>query len=118
MFGQIIGSAAGDAIYYVPGGSTTALAAGRVAVITGARALTAISSGTKAKDQITLRYQLDGPDGKALLPPMTEKLKAREDGEDSVTPLVTKASKPWWPPSSSRAGTVAGLSVPERCRSV
>ena len=69
------------------------MAAGRVAVITGARALTAISSGTKAKDQITLRYQLDGPDGKALLPPMTEKLKAREDGEDLVTPLVTKASE-------------------------
>jgi porphobilinogen deaminase len=44
------------------------------------------------KDELTLAYRLETPDGKALVEEK-DKRKAEQDGEDLLTPMVEKAAE-------------------------
>jgi hypothetical protein len=57
----------------------------------GAAATTAYASTFQAKDELSLTYRLESPDGKALVEGK-EKRKAKADGEDMLTPMVEKAA--------------------------
>ena len=91
--GQVIGEAAGTAVYYVPGGGDVGSAAARAAAIAGTHAVTNVARNTRKKDELKLEYRIDTVDGQPFLPLKTEKAKARQDGEDLLTPLVEKASE-------------------------
>ena len=74
-------------------GSTAGRIAGQAAY--GAAAGVAASNYAAtfhAKDELTLSYRLESPDGKALAEGK-EKRKAKADGEDMLTPLVEKAAE-------------------------
>ena len=91
--GGVLGQAAGTAAWYLPGSTNTA-AVTRGATAAGAEAVRATSQSTRAKDEIQLDYRVTSADGGAvLLAPKSDKLKAKADGEDLVTPLVAKAAE-------------------------
>jgi hypothetical protein len=48
---------------------------------------------TKAKDEVTLEYRFGTLDAALRATSRTEKAKAKNDGEDLLTPLVEKASE-------------------------
>ncbi len=87
--GKVVGRAAETALWYTPGINT----AGRAAAAAGARAISAVSATTRARDEFTLEYRMDDAEGKPLLKSRTDKLKAKSDGEDLLTPLVERASE-------------------------
>jgi hypothetical protein len=87
--GKVLGGAAETALWHAPGGNR----AGRAAEVAAARAISTVSSTTRARDEFTLEYRLETPDGKPLLRSTSEKRKASADGEDLLTPLVEKASE-------------------------
>lgn len=91
--GRVIGGAAGAAVYHVPGGGSAASAAARGAVIGGTHAVTSIASSTRKKDELRLEYRIDTVNGQPFMPSKTEQAKARDDGQDLLTPLVEKASE-------------------------
>jgi len=77
----------------VASGSTAGRIAGHAAY--GAAAGVAASNYAAtfhAKDELTLSYRLESPDGKALAEGK-DKRKAKADGEDMLTPLVEKAAE-------------------------
>ncbi len=77
----------------VASGSTAGRIAGQAAY--GAAAGVAASNYAAtfhAKDELTLSYRLESPDGKALAEGK-DKRKAKADGEDMLTPLVEKAAE-------------------------
>jgi hypothetical protein len=87
-----IASAAGTTAAYIPlpnYGTAVAVGAARG----GAQAIESMARGTRAKDQVTLSYELTTPDGVAILAPKTARAKAKSDGEDLLTPMVEKASE-------------------------
>lgn len=87
--GRALGQAAGGAVWYAPGlggGVATLAAAGAV------QAVAALAGSTKAKDEMRMEYRLESLTGARLVAPRVEKLKAKSDGEDLVTPLVEKAA--------------------------
>jgi hypothetical protein len=87
--GSVIGQAAGTAAWNIPGSTVT-----RGATAAGAEAVRATSESTRAKDEIQLDYRVTSAEGGAvLLAPKSDKLKARANGEDLVTPLVAKAAE-------------------------
>ena len=76
----------------VASGSTAGRIAGHAAY--GAAAGVAASNYAAtfhAKDELTLSYRLESPNGKALAEGK-DKRKAKADGEDMLTPLVEKAA--------------------------
>lgn len=87
-FGKMFGKALGNMIPV--GGSTGAVIAGQVAstVIMAA----SMSATTKAKDEITLEYKLQAPGG-ALAAGTILKAKAKQNGEDIITPLIEQAAQ-------------------------
>ncbi|MBI2219938.1 MAG: hypothetical protein HYU53_01870 [Acidobacteria bacterium] len=91
--GKVVGEAAEGALWHVPGGYSAGSAAARSAAVAGARAISTVSSTTRARDEFRLEYRLDTADGRPILRPKTEQMKARTDGEDLLTPLVEKASE-------------------------
>jgi hypothetical protein len=52
-----------------------------------------MAQSTKAKDELSLEYRLQSPDGKVQLGPETEKRTAKTDGEDLLTPAVLRAAE-------------------------
>jgi len=92
-FGKVFGRAAGDALWYVPGGRTLGTAAARAAAVAGARAVAEVAATTRAHDELRLEYRIDTVDGRPFLKPKTEQAKAKSDGEDLLTPLVEKAAE-------------------------
>ncbi len=77
----------------VASGSTAGRIAGQA--VYGAAAGVAASNYAAtfhAKDELTLSYRLESPDGKALAEGK-DKRKAKADGEDMLTPLVEKAAE-------------------------
>ena len=92
VFSKVASEAGRQASWYVPAGSLGSAAA-RGAAIGGAHAIANIAAGTRAKDEMKLEYRVTSLDGKTVLKPQEEKLKASVDGEDIITPLVRKASE-------------------------
>lgn len=93
-WGRALGQAAGSAAYYgIPYGGGAAAAAARGAAVAGAHAISAMASTTRAKDEVTLEYRIGAADTVMRAAPMTEKAKAKSDGEDLLTPLVEKAAE-------------------------
>lgn len=91
--GSALGQAAGTASWYIPGGSGTAAVARGVSA-GAARAVSDLASTTRAKDEMTIEWTLTplAAQGRASSP-HSEKLKARSDGEDLMTPLVQRAAE-------------------------
>jgi hypothetical protein len=91
--GKLMGQAAGSASYAIPYGGTTTSAVARGAAVGLAQAVSSLASTTRAKDELQLEYRVSSPAGGAGVGPRIEKLKAKVDGEDLLTPLVQKASE-------------------------
>ena len=93
LFTRAAGEAAGTAVWHIPGGGSAGSAAARTAATSVASsALRGVSSNVKAKDEMTLDYRLEAGDGSAPLLAKSEKVKAKSDGEDLLTPLVERAA--------------------------
>jgi hypothetical protein len=91
-FGRFVGQAAGTASYYIPGGNLGS-AVVRGAAIGSAQAVAALAASTRAKDEMQMEYRVSSPTGTTELGPKRDKLKAKVDGEDLLTPLVEKAAE-------------------------
>lgn len=96
-FGQALGRAAGaaavHAVPYASGAASAATAAAREAARAGAQAVSSMADSTKAKDELTLEFRVGTADNVLQLSPKTEKMKAKSDREDLLTPLVEKAAE-------------------------
>ena len=91
--GKALGQAAGTAAWYVPyGGSTGAYVARGVTVAT-AQAVSSVAATTRAKDELKLDYRVVTTANAVRVPAASDKLKAKTDGEDILTPLVEKAAQ-------------------------
>jgi hypothetical protein len=76
----------------VASGSTAGRIAGHAAYGAAGVAASNYAATFHAKDELTLSYRLESPDGKALAEGK-DKRKAKADGEDMLTPLVEKAAE-------------------------
>ena len=92
MLGKVLGQAGNNVAWQLPGRGVAG-AVTRGAAMAGAQAVTELASSTKAKDEMKLEYRLSGSDGRVVLKPKEERLKASVDGEDLLTPLVQRASE-------------------------
>lgn len=91
--GRVLGQAAGNAAYYIPGGSGAAAIARGVSA-GAARALGDMAATTRAKDEMRLEWTVTALVVNARpAAPRSEKLKASSDGEDLLTPLVHRAAE-------------------------
>jgi hypothetical protein len=92
--GRALGQAAGTAAAYgIPYGGSGATAAARGAAVAGAYAVSNMSYSTKAKDEITLEYRVGTLERVTTASPTSKKAKAKQDGEDLLTPMVETASE-------------------------
>jgi hypothetical protein len=92
--GSVLGQAAGAAAWHaVPYGGSAGAAAARGAAIAGAHAISTMATTTRAKDEVRLDYRLGPPDSVARATPKSDKMKAKSNGEDLLTPLVERASE-------------------------
>ena len=88
--GAALGRAAGTAAWYVPGGAGVV----RGVSVATAQVVGDLASTTRAKDELKIEWTLTSADQQGRSPsPRSEKLKARSDGEDLLTPLVQRASE-------------------------
>ncbi len=92
MLGRVMGQAGSTVAWQIPGGGVGTAVARGVAVA-GAQAVSELASTTKAKDEMKLEYRVTATDGRTVLKPKDEKLKASVDGEDLLTPLIQRASE-------------------------
>ena len=92
-FGRVLGQAAGTASWSIPGGGTVGSAVVRGAAIGTAQAVAGLAASTRAKDEMQMEYRVSSPTGTTELGPKSDKLKAKVDGEDLLTPLVEKAAE-------------------------
>lgn len=91
--GRVLGQAAGNAAWYIPGGSGAA-AAGRAVSYGTARALGDMAATTRSKDEMRLEWTVTSlSPGARPGSPQSEKLKASSDGEDLLSPLVQRAAE-------------------------
>jgi hypothetical protein len=72
--------------------STAGRIAGNAAYDVAGAAASDYAANVHAKDELTLTYRLESPDGKVLAEGK-DKRKAKADGEDLLTPMVQKASE-------------------------
>ena len=73
-------------------GSAAGRIAGHAAYGAAGQAASNYAGSTRNKDEMTLGYRLETPDGKVLIE-KRDKRKASQDGEDLLTPLVESASE-------------------------
>ncbi len=90
---KALGQAAGASSWYMPGGGTAASAAAHVAAQAGLQTAASLAASTKAKDEMTLEYRLQSAAGDVRFGPNTETQKASIDGEDLLTPIVTRMAE-------------------------
>lgn len=83
-------SAVAPMAYMVPGAGMAGMAVSQSLSIASTTAIVA-SSGVKAKSEVTLVYNLSSIDGVGVLK-NTQKVKAKSDGEDVITPMIQKAA--------------------------
>lgn len=72
--------------------------AGIAGAVAGSAASTAISTaamsgGFKSKDEVSFEYRLVAADGAVLIPATATKVKAKKNGEDVLTPQISKAAE-------------------------
>jgi hypothetical protein len=92
-FLKALGKGAGASSFYVPGGGTVAAVAARAATAAGLQTASSLAASTKARDQIRLEYRLQSATGQIELGPKTEEQTAKVDGEDLLTPVVSRAAE-------------------------
>jgi hypothetical protein len=90
--GRVLGSAGASAAGGITGSSVASSVARSVAHET-TRAVQNVAASTKARDELRLEYKLVSTAGKIEAGPKTEKAKASADGEDLLTPLVTRMAE-------------------------
>ena len=90
---KALGQAAGTSAWYLPGGGTVATESARAAAAAGLQTASSLASSTKAKDEVQLEYRLQSAGGQVEFGPKTEHQKATADGEDLLTPVVTRAAE-------------------------
>jgi hypothetical protein len=94
MFGKVLGNVAGAAGSVIPYGGSAGEVAARTAATTAIYTTAAIAGSIKAKDEVTLEYNLKSTTGEARqVLANTAKAKAKSDGEDIITPLIEKAAQ-------------------------
>ena len=92
--GGVLGQAAGTAAWHAaPYGAGAGAAAVRGAAVAGAQAASSLAADTRRKDEVRLEYRVGTPESVASLKPLSEKAKAKSDGEDLITPLVERVSQ-------------------------
>lgn len=92
LLGRAIGNVASSSVY-IPGGNTVGGAVARSAAISGVYTVAQMASSIKAKDELILEYKLEATDEAGSLVAKTQKAKAKEDGQDVLTPLVERAAE-------------------------
>jgi hypothetical protein len=93
-FLKALGQAANTSSYSLPyGGGSVASTVARAGTTAGLQAASSMAQSTKAKDELSLEYRLQSPDGKVQFGPETEKRTAKTDGEDLLTPAVLRAAE-------------------------
>lgn len=91
MLGKVLGQAGTSMAWGIPGGGVGGAIARGVATA-GAQAMSELATTTRARDEMRLEYRLMSAEQKPLLQ-KEERLKASNDGEDLVTPMVRKAAE-------------------------
>jgi hypothetical protein len=81
-----------SAAWSIPGGGFAGGVA-RGTALYGMDAIVALAGSTKAKDEFRIEYQVVAVDGKPVIAPRTEHAKASADGEDVLTPLITRVAE-------------------------
>jgi len=93
-FLKALGQAAGASSYSLPyGSSSVGSTIARAGTTAGLQTTSSLAQSTKAKDELSLEYRLESPDGKVEFGPKTERRAAKTDGEDLLTPLVEHAAE-------------------------
>jgi hypothetical protein len=101
--GGVLGQAAGTAAWHaVPYGLGAAGAAARGAAVAGAQVVSGLASDTRRKDEVRLTYRIGPLESVAQATPVTDKAKAKSDGEDLLTPLVERAAQDVFTRATSR----------------
>ena len=90
---RALGRAAGASSWNLPGGGSVASATARAGAVGGLQAVSSLAESTKAKDEVRLEYKLQSADGQTEFGPKTETQTAKTDGEDLLTPVVTRAAE-------------------------
>jgi hypothetical protein len=94
LLGRVAGGAAEQGAWSVAAGAGST--AGRIAANAAAGAARTAAwdyaYGFRSKDELTLSWRLEGPDG-AELKKGKDKRRAKSDGEDLLTPMVQSASE-------------------------
>lgn len=93
MFGKALGNVAGSAAGHLPYGNSAGDAAARAAVSTAIYTTAEISGSIKSKDEVGLEYTLQTVEDARILLTNSDKAKAKQDGEDIITPLIEKAAR-------------------------
>lgn len=75
----------------IPGAGIAGAVAGSVAAT--AISTAAMSGGFKSKDEVGFEYRLVAADGTVLIPATATKVKAKKNGEDVLTPQISKAAE-------------------------
>ena len=93
-FLKALGQAAGSSSYSLPyGGSSVGSTIARTGTTAGLQTASSMAQTTKTKDELSLEYKLQSPDGEVEFGPKTERRTAKTDGEDLLTPTVTRAAE-------------------------
>jgi hypothetical protein len=92
-FTHALGEAAGSTAWMVPGGGGGAASiAAHAATAGGLRAASSLAASTKSRDELQIEYRVVAASGAVQYGPRTEKQKAAADGEDLLTPAVTRVA--------------------------
>jgi len=94
VLGKMAAGAAQQGAYEagVATGSTAGRVVGQAAYGAAGQAAYNYSVAVHNKDELTLKYRLESPDGTVLVE-KEDKRKAKSDGEDLLTPMVQQASE-------------------------
>jgi hypothetical protein len=92
VVGKVLQGAGTQAAWHIPG-SSVATAAARGAATAGMQTAAELASTTRARDEMRIEYRLLGASGRPVAGPRTERLKARADGEDLLTPLAHRVAE-------------------------
>lgn len=93
LLGRTLGNVAGAAAGNIPYGSNAGEAAARAAATSAVYNAAYIAGTIKAKDEVSFQYKLYGMNNAS--PRLTQmlKAKARQDGEDVLSPLIEQAAR-------------------------
>ncbi len=90
---KALGRGASVSSWSLPGGSSTGSAVAHAGAAGGLQTVSSMAESTKAKDEIHLEYRLQSADGQVQFGPQSERLVAKSDGEDLLTPAVMRAAE-------------------------